>query len=99
MAEFLDSNGIEWIYEPRTFILARHTNGEPAKGFCPDFYLPQHDLFIEVTVQKPCTRKNKKVRLLREQHPEICVRLLNRRDVSRLTSGEFELHELFANTA
>lgn len=99
MADFLDVNGIEWIYEPTIFILERKANGDPITGFRPDFYLPAHDLYVEVTVQKPCTRKNKKVRQLREQHPEICVRLLNKRDVSRLTSGDFELHELFENIA
>lgn len=99
MADFLDANGIAWSYEPKTFVLECKPSGEPISGFCPDFYLPAHDLYVEVTVQKPCTRKNKKVRQLREQHSEIRVRLLNRRDVSRLTSGEFELHELFENIA
>lgn len=99
MADFLDANGIAWSYEPTIFVLECKPNGEPISGFRPDFYLSAHDLYVEVTVQKPCTRKNKKVRQLREQHPEVRVRLLNRRDVSRLTDGEFELHELFENIA
>lgn len=99
VAEFLDANGIAWVYEPKTFVLSRFENGDPASGFCPDFYLPDYDLFVEVTVQKPCTRKNKKVRQLRELRPDVCVRLLNKGDVSRLAKGEFELHELFENVA
>lgn len=78
------------------FVLERNEAGDIASAFRPDFYLPAHDLYVEVTVQKPCTRKNRKVRKLREQHPDVNVRLLNRADVRRLSSGVFELTELIA---
>ena len=94
MADFLDANGIVWEYEPTLFVLSWTPDGAPTSGMRPDFYLPDHDMYVEVTVQKPCTRKNRKIRQLREQHPEITVRLLNRSDVSRLVAGDFELHEL-----
>ncbi len=37
-----DQNNIIWQYEPKTFIL---TAGH---RYTPDFYLPQHDLYIEI---------------------------------------------------
>lgn len=94
VADFLDAHGIRWLYEPTTFVLERKPNGQPARGFAPDFYLPDHGMYVEVTVQRPCTKKNGKVRMLREQHPELQVRLLNRSDVTRLLAGRFQLKEL-----
>ncbi len=56
--------------------------------FTPDFYLPEYDLYIEVTVAKPVrnTRKNRKVRLMRSHHPMVNVKLFTRRDVERVFS-------------
>ena len=56
------------------------------EAFTPDFYLPEQDLYLEVTVMKQSlvTRKNRKIRKLREQYPEIKVKLFNRRDFERL---------------
>lgn len=52
----------------------------------PDFYLPEQDLYIELTVMKQSlvTRKNRKLRKLRERYPEIRVKLFYRRDFERL---------------
>jgi len=54
--------------------------------FTPDFYLPEHDLYIELTTmrQSLVTPKNRKVRMLRELYPELNVRLLYRRDYQLL---------------
>lgn len=57
--------------------------------FTPDFYLPDFDLFVELTVQSPRlqSRKNRKLRLLRESFPDVAVKLLNKRDVERVFSN------------
>lgn len=85
-AQLLDFYGIAWEYEPRTFTLAEDDAGRPVQAFSPDFYLPAYDLFIEITTlnQKLVTKKNRKVRLLRERHPEVNVKILYQRDYLRL---------------
>ncbi len=80
----LDFYQIEWIYEPRSFIL--RWEGKAEERFTPDFYLPALDLYVEMTTLKPglTTEKNRKVRRLRELYPEVNIRLLARRDYGRL---------------
>ena len=81
-AKLLDFYGIEWQYEPRTFVLEQDRDGSPVQAFTPDFHLPAHDLFIEITTlnQKLVTKKNRKVRRLQELHPGVRVKLLYQRD-------------------
>jgi hypothetical protein len=85
-ARILDYYGIDWIYEPRTFVLERDEEGNIAAGFSPDFYLPEQDLYIELTTVRPSlvTDKNRKVRRLRELYPDVNVKLFKRRDVRDL---------------
>ena len=85
-AKLLDFYGIEWEYEPRTFTLATDRAGNPVEAFSPDFYLPAYDLYIEITTlnQKLVTKKNRKVRKLRESYPEVKVKVLYQRDYFRL---------------
>ncbi|MGH9074162.1 MAG: hypothetical protein ACRDZQ_08580, partial [Acidimicrobiales bacterium] len=85
-AELLDFYGVAWEYEPVEFVLERNRNGEPVAGFRPDFYLPAYDLFIEITTlnQKLVTKKNRKVRRLRDLHPEVKVKVLYQRDYQSL---------------
>ena len=80
-AGILDFYGVQWEYEPRTFPL-REVDGRLSMGFTPDFYLPDLDLYIELTTlkQKLVTEKHKKVRLLRERFPDVQIKLLNRSD-------------------
>jgi hypothetical protein len=85
-AELLDFYGVRWEYEPVAFVLEWHPDGSPRQAFRPDFYLPDHGCFIELTTlsQKLVTRKNAKVRRLRELHPGIEVKLLYQRDYQAL---------------
>ena len=85
-AKVLDYYGIPWEYEPRTFVLGRDEEGRVSRAFTPDFYLPDQDLYVEVTVMKQSlvTRKNRKLRELRELYPEVNVKLFYRRDIERL---------------
>lgn len=81
-ARLLDGYGIDWEYEPVTFVLEVDDEGRPTFGFTPDFYLPAWDLFIELTTmeQRLVTKKNAKVRRLAELHPEVRVKVVYRRD-------------------
>lgn len=85
-ARILDFYRIRWKYEPRTFPLRWDAAGHPIESFAPDFYLVDHDLFIELTTlkQKLVTKKNRKLRLLREHYPEINIKLLYARDFRTL---------------
>lgn len=82
LAELFDTAGLLWQYEPVEFVLEWGEDGRPASAFRPDFYLPERDLFIELTTlrQQLVTRKNRKIRRLRELYPEIRVKILYRRD-------------------
>jgi len=85
-AKLLDFYGVPWDYEPRTFVLARDADGRVTSAFAPDFYLPQQDLYVEVTVmrQSLVTRKNRKLREVQRLYPEVKVKLFYRRDIERL---------------
>jgi bifunctional protein TilS/HprT len=85
-AKLLDFYGVAWQYEPHTFVLSRNAAGHPTEAFSPDFYLPDYGLYIEITTlrQKLVTKKNRKVRRLLEQHPELKVKILYQRDYLHL---------------
>ncbi|MCH7983547.1 MAG: hypoxanthine phosphoribosyltransferase [Chloroflexi bacterium] len=84
-AHILDFYGVEWDYEPTSFP-TQWDGDRVTEMFTPDFYLPQLDLYIELTTLKQSlvTRKNRKLRRLRELNPDINIRLLYRRDFHRL---------------
>jgi len=85
-ARILDYYGIEWEYEPRTFPLEWDEQGNVIEAFSPDFYLPQQDLYIELTTLRPqlATRKNRKLRRMKELYPDINIKLFKRRDLRNL---------------
>jgi len=85
-AKMLDFYGVPWAYEPRTFVLAQDAEGRVTSAFTPDFYLPEQDLYVEITVmrQSLVTRKNRKLREIRELYPDVKIKLFYRRDIERL---------------
>jgi hypoxanthine phosphoribosyltransferase len=85
-ARLLDFYQIEWQYEPRSFDIEWDRDGQPLQKFTPDFYLPQFDQYVEITTmsQKLVTKKNRKVRRLRELYPDIKVKILYQRDYLNL---------------
>lgn len=85
-AKILDYYGILWEYEPRTFPLQWDESGAVIEAFTPDFYLPQQDLFIELTTLRPSlsTYKNRRIRRMQELYPEVKVKLLKRREMRDL---------------
>jgi hypothetical protein len=85
-ARILDFHGIPWEYEPRSFVLEEDAEGRVLEAFTPDFYLPEQDCYLEVTVMKQSliTRKNRKIRKFRERYPDVKIKLFTRRDFERL---------------
>jgi len=86
LAQLFDFYRVAWLYEPRTFPIAWDKRGRAVSFFTPDFYLPDFDLYLELTVAKPAlnTRKNRKIRLMRDHHPGVRVKLFTRRDAERV---------------
>jgi len=82
----LDFYGIQWQYEPRTFPLEWDANGNISDAFTPDFYLPEQDLYIELTTLRPklTNYKNRRVRRMRELYPDIQIKLFKRKDLRNL---------------
>jgi hypoxanthine phosphoribosyltransferase len=85
-AKILDFYKIDWQYEPRTFALEWDEAGNVTTAFAPDFYLPDQDLYIELTTLRPSlsTKKNYKQRRMAELYPEVNLILLKRRDIRNL---------------
>ena len=85
-AAILDFYQIAWLYEPKTFPLEVDEAGHPLESFSPDFYLPELDLYIELTTLKQSlvTKKNRKLRRLRELYPDINIKLFYGRDFKSL---------------
>jgi hypothetical protein len=87
-AKLLDFYQIEWRYEPTSFDLEWDRDGNVVQRFTPDFYLPVYDLYIEITTlnQKLVTRKNRKVRRLRELYPDVQCKVFYQRDYLSLVT-------------
>jgi hypothetical protein len=81
-ARLLDFYRVEWEYEPTAFPIEWDAAGRAVQHFRPDFYLPGFGLYIEITTlsQKLVTKKNRKVRRLRELYPEVRIKVLYQRD-------------------
>ena len=85
-AQILDFYRIAWEYEPTTFPLEWDRKGNVLASFAPDFYLPELDLYIELTTmsQKLVTKKNRKVRRLKELYPDVNIKVLYQKDFRKL---------------
>lgn len=86
LARLLTFYGVRWSYEPTTFALRWGSDGHPEEFVTPDFFLPDFDLYLELTTmrQRLVTRKNRKFRLLRQHYPNVRVRILYLRDYERI---------------
>jgi hypothetical protein len=82
-ANLFDFFQVDWHYEPRSFPIVWDQHGNVVESFTPDFYLPDFDLYVEVTTAAARfrTRKNRKLRLLQASHPQLRVKLFGKRDV------------------
>jgi len=85
-ANLLDFYRIQWEYEPRSFPLQWDKDGHVIEAFTPDFYLPELDLYVELTTMKQTlvTRKNRKIKLLRAIYPHVNIQVFYQRDFQDL---------------
>lgn len=85
-AQMLDFYGLRWEYEPTRFPIEWDGEGTVIAWFAPDFYLPDFDLYIELTTmsQKLVTKKNRKVRRLRELYPDVNIKIFYQKDFRKL---------------
>jgi hypoxanthine phosphoribosyltransferase len=86
MSRILDFYGVRWEYEPHTFPILWNLEGDVVESFAPDFFLPDLDLYLEMTTlrQKLVRKKNRKLRRLRELYPDLNVKLFYARDFRAL---------------
>jgi hypothetical protein len=86
LARILDFYQVRWTYEPDTFPIGWSMTGEVVESFSPDFYLPDLDLYVELTTlkQKLVRKKNRKLRRLRELYPDVRIKLFYARDFRAL---------------
>jgi len=86
MARILDFYAVRWAYEPDTFPILWNLDGDVVESFSPDFYLPDLDLYLEMTTlrQRLVRKKNRKLRRLRELYPGINIKLFYARDFRAL---------------
>lgn len=85
-AKILDFYQIPWEYEPTTFPIEWDKKGNVIQSFAPDFFLPEQNLFIELTTmsQRLVTKKNRKIRRLRELYPHVSIKIFYQRDFKNL---------------
>lgn len=86
LARILDFYAVAWEYEPRMFPILFDRSGTVLESFSPDFYLPELDVYLELTTlkQRLVRKKNRKLRRLRELYPGIRIKLLYARDFRAL---------------
>ena len=86
MSRILDFYAVRWEYEPHTFPILWNMDGDVVESFSPDFYLPDLDLYLEMTTlrQKLVRKKNRKLRRLRELYTDLNVKLFYARDFRAL---------------
>lgn len=85
-ANLLDFYRIEWEYEPKSFPIAWDEQGRVLESFTPDFYLPESNRYVELTTMKQSlvTKKNRKIRLLREIYPQVQIQVFYQKDLQDL---------------
>ncbi len=86
LARILDFYGVAWAYEPATFPIGWNLDGDVVESFSPDFYLPDLELYVELTTLKQSLvrKKNRKLRRLRELFPDVRIKLFYARDFRML---------------
>ena len=102
MARILDFYAVRWEYEPTTFPILWNLEGDVVESFAPDFYLPDLEMFLEMTTlkQRLVRKKNRKLRRLRELYPGIRIKLFYARDfrAMMLKYGRLGLAESLSGT-
>ena len=100
MARILDFYRVRWEYEPHVFPILWNLDGAVVESFSPDFWLPDLELYLEMTTlrQKLVRKKNRKLRRVRELYPDLRIKLFYARDFRALML-KFGRLALFAELA
>jgi hypothetical protein len=102
LARILDFYQVAWLYEPRSFPILWNLEGTVVESFAPDFYLPEMDLYLELTTlrQSLVRKKNRKLRRLRELYPMVRIKLFYGKDFRALLLkyGRLELAASLSGT-
>lgn len=93
-ANLLDFYRVAWDYEPKSFPLQWDKDGKVLEAFTPDFYLPEFDLYVELTTMKQAlvTRKNRKVKLLKAIYPQVNIQIFYQKDYQDLIGKYVQSH-------
>jgi cytidylate kinase len=85
-ANLLDFYRIAWEYEPKSFPIQWGKDGKVTEAFTPDFYLPEFDLYVELTTMKQAhvTKKNRKIKLVKQIYPHVNIRVFYQKDFENL---------------
>ena len=84
-ADRLDTLGIRWIRNP-SLKLKYTTRGRRARNYIPDFYLPDHDIYIEVKGYWTEAARHK-MKDVQKRHP---VRIIILESLDEITSFTLE---------
>jgi bifunctional protein TilS/HprT len=103
-ARLLGFNHIAWECEPRTFPLATDEDRSVLEAITSDFYLPGHDLSIELTTLRHALArlKHRKIRRMRQLSPDVSIKLIDRKQMIVLQvkyGTEADLPNLVTNPA
>jgi hypothetical protein len=92
-SEVLDVYGMLWRYKPRTFAVEWDEEGNFVDSFTPDFYLPEHDLYVELAPwgYGDFGMNVRKVRMLRDLYSAIKIEVIAGRDYKRVAGWLSEL--------
>jgi len=84
-SQILEFYNIEWVYDPHSFPISWE-NDRITEMFTPDFYLPEQDLYVELTTLRPqlSSNKNRKLKRMQELYPEVNIKLFKRREIRNL---------------
>jgi len=83
-ATILNFYNLEWHYEPTMFVIRTDEDGVVRRGFTPDFYIPEYDTYVEITVMQKAAKKRRKINNTLEIYPELNIILINRQDMEDL---------------
>jgi hypothetical protein len=92
-SEVLDVYRIRWRYKPRTFAVEWDQEGNFVDSFTPDFYLPEHDLYVELAPwgYGDFGMNVRKVRMLRGLYSAIKIEVIAGRDYKNVVDWLSEL--------
>lgn len=83
-ARILNFYNLDWQYEPETFVLTMDESGVTRRAFTPDFYIPEYDLYVEITVMVKPQKKRKKIAETLVKYPHLNIILMSRQDINQL---------------